>query len=75
MCWSLQQGSQNFMPFNSFGIKYNKHQHHKMDKHTQTIRWQKQSLQYQNWKANKYSILVVTEVSESSTRTLKLYAI
>ena len=48
MCWSLQQGSQNFMPFNSFGIKYNKHQHHKMDKHTQTIRWQKQSLQYQN---------------------------
>ena len=36
-----------------------------------------QSSQYQNWKANKYSILLVTElgppVSESQTRILKFY--
>ena len=63
------------MSFNQFDIKCNKRQHHKMDKHTQTIHQQQQSSQYQNWKANKYSILMVIEVSESSTRISKFYAI
>ena len=46
-----------------------------MDKHTQTIHRQQQSSQYQNWKANKYSILTIIRVSESSTRISKFCAI
>ena len=47
--------------------------------HCDSHRFSTQSSQYQNWKANKYSILTVNElgppVLEPSTRILKFYAL